>query len=874
MQPDSPNQNSKDRGQSKIPILLVDDRAENLVTLEAVLGAPGYLLVSARSGAEALALLKKQVFALVLLDVQMPGMDGFETARQIRALSQSRFTPIIFVTAIQYDEDYIDRGYEVGAVDYLFKPLNVKTVRAKVAVFAELFKAKLEIQEHEREKKERENETRLKLITDSIPGFISYVDTQERYQFTNQAYTEWLGLPDQEIHGLMMRDFLGEESYRIAEPHIRTALAGKSVQYETTVVNRRDGKQKHILANYLPHRNDQGQVIGLIIVGQDVTRLKTAEIALEKSYVELEQRVKARTQELFQVNQQLKLLYEEQTESAETLRQSEMFLESVIQNIPNMIFVKDAKDLRFLRFNKAGEELLGLNQRDLIGKNDYDFFSKSEADAFVAKDREVLSQREIIDIPEEPILTRARGPRILHTKKIPVLDQAGTPRYLLGISEDITELKRQEEQRLNLIKEQAARAEAEKAAGRLSFLAEASAVLGGSLDYSTTLTTVANLVVSKLADWCSVDILDENDHRLHNLAVAHIDPTKVALALELQKRYPPRMDSLTGAPQVIRTGKSEFYPEIPVELLEKAANDEEHLRIMLDLGLHSAIVVPLEVRHKVLGTLTLISAESKRSYDHRDLELAEELARRAAVAIENSKLYGELQEAVRSRDEFLSICSHELKTPVTSLKLQNQMAARSIAKGNFEILSPERLLKLFNTTNRQVDRMSRLIEDMLDIARIATGRLTMTVEKVDFGQLILEVTDRFSEEIKAIGATMELNLAPSIFIEGDKYRIEQVISNMITNAIKYGDRKPITILLTSHEKIATLSVRDHGIGIAKENQERIFNRFERAISANSISGLGLGLYIVRQILDAHQGSIRVESELKQGSNFIVELPIV
>ena len=238
---------------------------------------------------------------------------------------------------------------------------------------------------------------------------------------------------------------------------------------------------------------------------------------------------------------------------------------------------------------------------------------------------------------------------------------------------------------------------------------------------------------------------------------------------------------------------------------------------------------------------------------------------------EAETLARELKTALEARDEFLSIASHELKSPMTSMKLQAQMNLKLLARGPAH-LSFDRVEKYLRSTNKQIDNLTRLVEDMLDISRINLGKLSLLKEKVNLSQLVYEVVDRFFPE--EMRNQLSLHIQENILIEADRFRIEQVLTNLISNAIKYGNNNPISIRLEASPAYTTIMIQDQGIGIAGDNLDRIFLRFERAISSSQISGLGLGLYIVKHILKLHEGSIQVKSKLGEGSTFTVTLPIL
>lgn len=240
---------------------------------------------------------------------------------------------------------------------------------------------------------------------------------------------------------------------------------------------------------------------------------------------------------------------------------------------------------------------------------------------------------------------------------------------------------------------------------------------------------------------------------------------------------------------------------------------------------------------------------------------------------EQMSLQEELRDAVRARDEFLSIASHELKTPLTSLKLQAQLHQRAIGKNDRTAYAPERVDKMMHQTDKQVSRLTRLVDDMLDVSRIRSGRLKIQRERFDLCGLVEETTERMKTQFTDSSYDVpEVVRCEQAVGDWDRLRLDQVITNLLTNAIRYGDRKPIKVFVRSDANNVTLTVQDNGIGIADDAKEKIFERFERAINANEVSGLGLGLFITKQIVLAHGGTIGVKSRVGQGSSFIVELP--
>lgn len=260
-------------------------------------------------------------------------------------------------------------------------------------------------------------------------------------------------------------------------------------------------------------------------------------------------------------------------------------------------------------------------------------------------------------------------------------------------------------------------------------------------------------------------------------------------------------------------------------------------------------------------------------FGERDKTIIEGIAAQAAIAIDNAHLFQSATDAIKVRDEFLSVASHELKTPITSLKLQFQQAARSINSGNPTVYDKEAVNRRVKKAVFQLDRMNSLIEDMLDASRASLSKMTLNKVRFDLNDLTSEIIDSFAEQltVQKIPYTFEKCARPAM-VCGDSYRIEQLISNLISNAIKYGNGSAINIVIKEENGVIALSVTDHGIGISKDKLERIFERYERAVTGSNISGLGLGLYISSHIATAHGGNIKVESEYGEGSTFTFMIP--
>ena len=612
-----------------------------------------------------------------------------------------------------------------------------------------------------------------------------------RYLSANPAYGRLVGLPVEQIVGRPIVDVMGQAAFEIIRPHIERVLSGERVEYEDELPIA--GERKWIHGVYTPDRDASGNVVGWVGSVMDITVRKRIE---------------------------------------EELKAANAFLDAIIENIPLMLFIKESQSLRFVRLNRAGEDLLGWPKETFIGKNDYDFWPQEQAEFFVEKDRETLKSGSIVDIPEEPIQTRHQGVRILHTKKVPILDTAGNPIYLLGISEDITERKRIE-------KEQ-------------QFLAEVSVALSASLEYEQTLATVARLVVQNFADWCAVDVMDEQG-QLSRLKVASADPDQAALCAVLEQ-MPPDRDLPHLMRSVIESKRPIVVEQVTLQYIESLAQGPGHLQALLATGVTSFVAVPLLMRGQPLGALFLGSSTPSRVFGQGDLRLAEALADRAAMAIENARLYRASVHATQLRDQVLGVVAHDLRNPLSAILMQASALKRQGPE-------PERRSqKPMEVIHRAATRMNRLIQDLLDVALMEAGQLTIERARLSAGGLIAEAVDMQRPLASSSSLELRVDVDPDVAeVWGDRDRLLQVFENLIGNAIKFtqaGGR--ITVGAASRDDEVVFWVADTGCGIASENLPRVFDRFWQATRAGRL-GAGLGLPITKGIVEAHGGRIWVES---------------
>ena len=661
----------------------------------------------------------------------------------------------------------------------------------------------------------------LDLIASAAPVLLAYVDRDLRYRFVNRAYEKFFGKHRSEIIGRRVKDLVPAESYERIGPMLERAIASSQPQRLGLEIVDTDGRVHFVESNYVPDVDAAGRARGAVIAGIDMSELKRAE------------------------------------SDARTTRDQ---LQAIFKNVGDGITVVDRSG-KFVFANESAaracgfetvEELLASPQARVL--EGYKLFDENHEPLTLEK---LPSRQAFAGILHPPPLIlktveRKTGREVFSKlTSTPILDERGQARYVVTVSSDYSEQKRLQD--LN------------------AFIADAASLLGSSIEYETTLANLTTLAVPKIADWCSVHVFDSAGVP-QELAVAHKDPQKVKWARELGRRYPPELDAPYGHGLVLRTGQSVLMASISDETLVSAAKSEEHLAIMREIGFTSYLCVALKSNGKILGSITFVTAESKRRLGQIEVRMAEELAARASLAIENARLYASSLAVNRVKDEFLATLSHELRTPLNVIQ-----GHAELIKMDADGLPPD-LVASADAIYRNAKLQTEIINDLLDISAIITGKFSFKPQLVDPVQPVRAALEsiRFTAGAKGITVSESLENAPS-HIMADSTRLQQIVWNLLTNAVKFTPRGG-HVKISSHlqDSRYVLEVEDDGIGIEPEFQPRVFERFRQEDStvARRFGGLGLGLSIVRHLVEMHGGTVAVASEGKgKGTRFTVVLPI-
>jgi PAS domain S-box-containing protein len=655
----------------------------------------------------------------------------------------------------------------------------------------------------------REAHLRLAAIVESSDDAIVGCSLEGSITSWNKGAERLYGYGAEEIVGRPLSVLVPPDHPDEAPAILERVGRGEYIEHYETVRVRKDQTRVDVSLTISPIRDAQGAVVGASKIARDITERKRSETAL---------------------------------------RESEARFRQLADAMPQIVWtagpagVIDYSNRRWHEFTGSPVGVGNEGWRAVVHADDMPHASRRWSES--------LRSGTPFEMEIRLLDRRAGGYRWHLMRTVPVRDEAGTVVRWYGTATDVDGQKR--------------------AGDAARFLAEASASLASLVDYESTLQKVVRLAVPYFADWSAVDVAGEGDS-LRRLAVAHQDPEKVRLAQDLLDRYPPDPAAPGGIAYVFRTGQPEVVEEVTNELLAQGAKDEEHLRLMRSLGLRSYICVPLFASGRTFGVLTFATAESGRTYARSDLLLAQDLAHRAAVAVENANLYRALREEDRRKTEFLALLAHELRNPLAPLR--NGLQIMRLAGGDRAAVS-----QTMDMMDRQLGGLLRLVEDLLDVSRISRGKLVLRKERVELAAVLRTALETVEPLMREHGHQIGVTLPDTpVHLDADRTRLAQAFGNLLGNAAKYtppGGRVDLAASIAGTDVV--VSVKDNGVGIPPDMLPHVFDLFtqvDRTLE-KAQGGLGVGLTIVKRLVEMHGGSIEARSEGPgKGSEFIVRLPL-
>jgi PAS domain S-box-containing protein len=523
----------------------------------------------------------------------------------------------------------------------------------------------------------------------------------------------------------------------------------------------------------------------------------------------------------------------------------------------------------------SGRFVLGVTVPDVVGSTPWQFTHPDDIAADDGRFQELVAGRRSAYQLEQRYI-RSNGEVLWGRLSVSAVRRPDGLFYSLGVVEDVTEATLERVHQLKqqqLLKDRQAKAQ---------FLSEAGHVLSSSLDYEATLRTVARLAVPRVADWCTIHMVDDSGVVIQ-LEATHTSPSLFEFTREEERKYTPDAnDNKRAVFRVVRTGKAELFAEITPGMIEQVAIDDEQAVALEAMQLHSAMIVPLIGNGRALGALTFASAESRRTYDTADLWLAQALATRAALAVENAKLLQRAESANRAKSAFLATMSHEIRTPINAIIGYTDLLEAGVA-GPLTGQQHDYLRRIVESSGH----LLRLINDVLDLSRIEAGGMKV----VRTGVLATTAVTEAIRLIKPEAARRNVDVQESCLcgaspmLLGDAGRVRQILVNLLSNAVKFTEQGEViavacgTELAPPHtglagERHVFIRVTDHGPGIPPDQLEAIFQPFVQVDTAltRTHGGSGLGLAISRQLAHLMKGQITVASELGMGSSFTLWLP--
>jgi len=700
-----------------------------------------------------------------------------------------------------------------------------------------------------------------RLLADIIPTLCWMADASGAIYWYNKRWHDYTGLSSDTNKSADWKSAHDPKDHERSLDKWKNAIKTREPFDMVVSLRGADRIYRPFLSHIVPSKDYNGEVIGWFCIKNDISDLRAADKALQES---------------------------------------EDRFRSLAGAMPQMAFMAKANGERYY-YNKRWYDYVGCKEGAFDWARDSKTFIHPEdwQQTIATWDKSVKTGE---DYAREHRLRRYDGSYRWHlARAVAVKNENEHITSWIGTNTDIHEQRRQSENQ--------------------DFLLQAAKELSKSLDYKKTLKTIARLCVPVVADWCSVDLLNE-DGAFEQVTVAHIDSGKIALAKEFRARNPVRLDDETsGVARVVKTGKFEYYPRIDDNLLESSIKDADTLRFMKSLQLHSVIVVPVNLKGKPMGAITLVASESGNYYSENDLSMAQELASRVSLAITNAILFKEVQielkrsqrlelelnkeksmleSSVNKRTKQLEQTNHGLKTEIerrleieAELQRSNQELQDFAYVASHDLQEPLRKIQAFGDIleteygdkigdgaeyikrmHAAATRMSKLIEDLLVFSRVSTKQPVPS--NVDLSEIVADVISDLENRITRTNGKVEVGALPAVL--ADPTHMRQLFQNLIANALKFHkeDTPPLVKVTSIPSKeldgFTEITIEDNGIGFDEKYADRIFGVFQRLHGRGSYEGTGIGLAVCRKIVEQYNGIISAKSHPGKGSKFIINLP--
>lgn len=648
----------------------------------------------------------------------------------------------------------------------------------------------------------------LEVTLGSIGDAVIATDEHRRITFMNGVAEDLTGWRHFEVENLPVErvfHIINEQTRSPAPDPVAQVMATRSIAalVNHTVLITKTGGERPVDDSAAPIFDEQGRMLGVVLVFRDVSQRREAEQITQK-------------------------------------------LAAIVEHSDDAVIGKNMSGI-ITSWNAAAERLYGYSATEAIGKPITIIVPPDHADELQDIMRRLKTGERIE--AWDTVRVKKDGTRMDVSLRIsPIKSRDGKVIGASKVARDISARKRNEES--------------------LAFLAEASRALAALSDRESALQQVAHLSVPYFADWCVIYCCD-GDEQMLPVAYSHRSDAKTDTLSRFLKMSSFKPDAPTATAAAFRSGEAQLMSHVPGEMLPKINGDASSLRLMRELDPRSIVSVPLRIRSETIGVITFVASESNRRYTQRDVKVAEDLAQRVATAIDNSQLFRSVQEAVRQKDDFLAMLSHELRNPLAAIGYATALAQLPEAEARTDV---------FPVIERQVAHLKHLIDDLLDVARISRDKINLKLETVDLAEIARHAADsvRPLMEEKQHQFVVELPAEP-LRVVVDVTRAEQILVNLLTNSAKYTPQcGRVSFCVSAANRQAVVKVADDGIGLAPEIVPKVFDLFaqgDRTLD-RSEGGLGIGLTIVRKLVEMHGGRVAASSAgVGQGAEFVVRLPL-